>query len=244
MFIRAFFMGVKDRRNKPAEIATIEGMTLKEYQRVSAFWNEGDDEVTQIAWVVMDMYGMTYDEVDQMDPQIFLKYSDRAAKQFRNIDKRPFWSRFKFETDASKITFGQFVEIQHFIKMGQVDAMHLVGASIWKDKRPHVDKAEILLKTNIRHVLQDISRFYLSFAAFIDSYKGLFEAEENEDDEEIKPEKPHPFIDQYGWIYSAKQVADHEGITLDEAFDLPVVQAFNDLAYLKAFQSYQKHINK
>lgn len=243
MFIRAFFMGGKiAATNRPKLPHT--NMTLADYQRVSAFWNEGDDEVSQIAWVVMDMYGMTYDEVDQMEPKLFLKYSDRAAKQFRNIDKRPFWSRFKFETDASKITLGQFVEIQHFIKMGQVDAMHLVGASIWNDKRPHVEKAEILLKTNIRHVLQDISRFYLSFGEFINSYKGLFEAEENEDDEEIKPEKPHPFIDQYGWIYSAKQVADHEGITLDAAFDLPVVQAFNALAYLKAFQSFQKHLNK
>ena len=221
-------------------------MTLADYQRIAAFWNEGDDEVSQIAWIVMDMYGMTYDEVDQMDPQLFLKYSNKAAKQFRSIANRPFWSMLKFETDASKITLGQFVEIQHFIKAGQVDAMHLVGASIWDDKRPHVDKAEILLKTNIRHVLQDISKFYISFAAFVDSYKGLFEAETIEDEGEIiaKPEKPNPFIDQYGWIYSAKQVADHEGVTLDEAFDLPVVQAFNDLAYLKAFQSYQKHINK
>jgi hypothetical protein len=31
---------------------------------------------------------------------------------------------------------------------------------------------------------------------------------------------------------------------LDAAFDLPVVQAFNDLAYLKAYQSFQKHLNK
>jgi hypothetical protein len=221
-------------------------MTLADYQRIAAFWNEGDDEVSQIAWIVMDMYGMTYDEVDQMDPKLFLKYSNKAAKQFRNIANRPFWSMLKFETDASKITLGQFVEIQHFIKIGQVDAMHLVGASIWKDKRPHVEKSNILLKTNIRHVLQDVSKFYVSFAAFVDTYKGLFETDaiEDEGEEIAKPEKPHPFINQYGWIYSAKQVADHEGVTLDEAFDLPVVQAFNDLAYLKAFQSYQKHINK
>jgi len=31
---------------------------------------------------------------------------------------------------------------------------------------------------------------------------------------------------------------------LAEAFDLPIIQAFNDLSYLKAFQSYQKHLNK
>jgi hypothetical protein len=221
-------------------------MKLREYQRLSAFWNDGDDQVSQVAWIIMDVYSLTYDEVNNMEPKRFLKYSKRIGKQFSNIDKKPFYSWFKFETDASKITLGQFIECQHFMKQGQVDAMHLVGASIWKDKRDHKLKSEILLNTNIRHVLQDITRFYLSFAEFINSYKGLFEAEETEDesDELAKPEKPHPFVDQYGWFFSAKQVAEYEGITLAQAFDLPIVQALNDLSYLKAFQSYQKHINK
>lgn len=221
-------------------------MKLADYQRIAALWGEGEDHISQIGWIVMDLYGMSYDEVNEMDPKLFLKYSKSIEKQFRNIDKKPFWSKIKFETDASKITLGQFIECQYFIKQGQIDSMHLVGASIWKDKRNHKLKSEILSNTNIRHVLQDITKFFISFAALIDSYKGLFEADETEDetDELAKPEKPHPFLDQYGWIYSAKQVAEHEGITLDAAFDLPIIQAFNDLSYLKAFQSYQKHLNK
>lgn len=221
-------------------------MTLKEYQRVAALYNENDDEVSQVGWVIMDMFGMTYDEVNNMNKKQFLKLSRIVAKRFHNIDKKPFWSRFKFETDAFKITLGQFIECQHFMKAGQIDSMHLVGASVWKDKRPHKTKSEILLNTNVRHVLQDITRFFLSFAELVDSYKGLFEADESEEESEelAKPEKPHPFADQYGWIFSAKQVAEHEGITLDAAFDLPVIQAFNDLAYLKAYQSYQKYLNK
>ena len=221
-------------------------MTLKEYQRVSSLYDDSHDEVSQIAWVIMDMYGFTYDEVDSMDRKTFLKYSQKVGKAFRNIDKKPFWSRFKFQTDAFKITLGQFIECQHFMKTGQIDSMHLVGASILQDSRPHQIKSEILLNVNIRHVLQDLTKFFISFAELVDSYKGLFEKDESEDESEelAKPEKPHPFIDQYGWIFSAKQVAEHEGITLDKAFDLPVIQAFNDLAYLKAYQSYQKHINK
>jgi hypothetical protein len=222
-------------------------MKLRDYQRLAAFWNDGDDQVSQVAWIIMDVYSLTYDEVNNMEPKRFLKYSKRIGKQFSNIDKKPFYSWFKFETDASKITLGQFIEVQHFMKQGQVDAMHLVGASIWKDKRDHKLKSELLLNTNIRHVLQDITRFFLSFAEFINSYKGLFETDEPEEDEYdelAKPEKPHPFVDQYGWFFSAKQVAEYEGITLAQAFDLPIIQALNDLSYLKAFQSYQKHINK
>lgn len=221
-------------------------MTLSEYQRIASFWNEGEDHVSQIAWIIMDVYGMSYDEVNEMNPKLFLKYSNDIEKRFRNIGKKPFWVQIKFETDASKLTLGQFVECQHFMKSGHIDAMHLVGASIWKNTKAHIEKADILLKTNIRYVLQDITKFYISFTAFVDSYKGLFEKDETEDESEelTKPEKPHPFLDQYGWIYSAKQVAEHEGITLDAAFELPIVQAFNDLAYLKAYQSYQKHLNK
>jgi hypothetical protein len=221
-------------------------MTLKEYQRVANLYNENEDESTQIGWVFMDMFNMSIDQVMSLNKKQFYKYSKIVSKRFHNIDKKPFWSPFKFETDALKITLGQFIECQHFMKQGQIDALHLVGASVWKDKRKHQIKSEILLNTNVRHVLQDITKFFLSFAELVDSYKGLFETDETEDepDELAKPEKPHPFADQYGWIFSAKQVAEHEGITLDAAFDLPVVQAFNDLAYLKAYQSFQKHLNK
>jgi hypothetical protein len=181
-----------------------------------------------------------------MEPRKFLKLSKKVEKSFIGIDKKPFYSRIKLNVDAFSITLGQFIEVQHFLKLGEIDSMHLVGASIWEDKREHKLKAEILLNKNIRYVLKDISAFLLSFANLLNSYKGLFEAEEQnlEGEEDAKVEKPHPFIEQYGWIYSAKQVAEHEGITLDKAFELPVLQAFNTLAYLKSYQSYQKHISK
>lgn len=219
-------------------------MTLKEYQRIAGFWSSENDEVTQIALIVCDYYDMSYDVVNNMDPKKFLKLSSKIEKMFTGIDQKPFYSRIKLKTNAFAITLGQFIEVQHFLKMGEIDSMHLVGASIWEDRREHKLKAEILLNKNIRYVLKDVSSFLLSFAELLNSYSGLFEAEEIEDDEDAKVEKPHPFIDQYGWIYSAKQVAEHEGITLDQAFELPVLQAFNTLAYLKSYQSYQKYINK
>lgn len=41
------------------------------------------------------------------------------------------------------------------------------------------------------------------------------------------------FQRHYGWTYSAVLVAEHERITLDQAYELPVLQFINDLAYLK-----------
>jgi hypothetical protein len=221
-------------------------MTLAEYQRIAGFWDSENDEVTQIALIVCDLYNLSYDEVNNMEPRKFLKLSKKVEKSFIGIDKKPLYSRIKLNVDAFSITLGQFIEVQHFLKLGEIDSMHLVAASIWEDKREHKLKAEILLNKNIRYVLKDISAFLLSFANLLNSYKGLFEAEEQnlEGEEDAKVEKPHPFIEQYGWIYSAKQVAEHEGITLDKAFELPVLQAFNTLAYLKSYQSYQKYISK
>jgi hypothetical protein len=38
----------------------------------------------------------------------------------------------------------------------------------------------------------------------------------------------------YGWIYQATLIAEHERIKLEEVYDLPTIQALNDLAYLKS----------
>jgi len=218
-------------------------MTLQQYQRIAGFYNQSDDEITQVALIVCDMFNLSHEQVDNMQPKEFIKYSNKVTKQFKNLGKKPLLGRLKLETDAKKITLGQFIEVQHFLKMGEIDAMHLVTASIWSDSRDHQVKADLLLKKHIRYILADYTTFLQSFAELLQGYKGLFESDEVVEDDG-KMEKPHSFIEQYGWIYSAKEVAQHEGITLDKAFDLPILQAFNALAYLKSEQAYQKYINK
>jgi hypothetical protein len=218
-------------------------MTLKQYQRIAGFYNQSDDEITQVALIVCDMFKLSHEQVDNMQPKQFIKYSNKVTKQFKKLGKKPLLGRLKLETNAKKITLGQFIEVQHFLKQGEIDAMHLVTASIWGDSRQHQVKADLLLKKHIRLILADYTTFLQSFAELLQGYKGLFESDEVVEDEG-KMEKPHPFIEQYGWIYSAKEVAQHEGITLDKAFDLPILQAFNALAYLKSEQAYQKYINK
>jgi hypothetical protein len=43
----------------------------------------------------------------------------------------------------------------------------------------------------------------------------------------------------YGWIYQATLIAEHEKIKLDEVYELPTIQALNDLAYLKSKNAYE-----
>ena len=52
------------------------------------------------------------------------------------------------------------------------------------------------------------------------------------------------FMQHYGWIYQAKLVADFEGITLNQAFDLPTINFLNDLAYLKAKMEHDNELIK
>ena len=119
-------------------------MTLAQYQRIAAFWDTKNDEVTQIALVVCDLYDLSYDQVNNMNPKKFIKLSKKIERLFLKVNKRPLFFKLDFTTDATKINLGQFIEVQHFLKMGEVDSMHLVGASIWNNKKEHKEKAEIL----------------------------------------------------------------------------------------------------
>lgn len=223
-------------------------MKLSDWQRIASFYDEENDEVEQAALLICDIYGFSPEQVDQLSPAVFQLYSYRVKRLFDRMMRRPWWCRLRFQTDATQITFGQFVEIKYFLQQGAIDAMHLVAASIQiGGYADHKIRAERLRQTNARNVLPDVNQFMVSFNALIDSYSGLFEKEEEEEDIDEAPrrkEAEHPFITQYGWIFSAKKVAEHEGMKLEEVFGIPVIQALNDLAYLKGEASYMKKINK
>lgn len=223
-------------------------MKLSNWQRIASFYDEDNDEVEQAALLICDIYGFSPEQVDQLSPAVFQLYSYRVKRLFDRMMRRPWWSRLRFQTDATQITFGQFIEVKYFLQQGAIDAMHLVAASIQiGGHADHKTRAERLRQTNARKVLPDVNRFMVSFNDLIDSYSGLFEKEEEEEDMDEAPrrkEAEHPFITQYGWIFSAKKVAEHEGMKLEEVFGIPVIQALNDLAYLKGEASYMKKINK
>jgi hypothetical protein len=63
-----------------------------------------------------------------------------------------------------------------------------------------------------------------------------------EDDESGSEKPPRGFMQQFGWIYSAKQVAEFEGIPVSEAWDLPTIRAINTLNYLKAKADHERQL--
>jgi hypothetical protein len=74
------------------------------------------------------------------------------------------------------------------------------------------------------------------------SFPGLFEIGDNEDvDDRVSSRDDTPgFMRQYGWIYQAKLVADHEKISLEQSFELSTINFLNDLSYIKGKAEYDK----
>jgi hypothetical protein len=198
-----------------------------------------------MAMIICDLYGFSHKEVD-LNPKLFLKYSKKINKIFSKVEKPNIWRTQTYQTDATKITFGQFIEVQYFLNHGLLDNLYFIAASIQKNGCKDFHKrADKLLQSNIRSVLPYVKKFLESFEQLISSYSGLFDNEEELEQEELRPAKDvHPFLTQYGWLYSARQVAKDQGKRLDEAFDIPILEALNTLAYLKSEQSYIKHMSK
>ena len=131
-------------------------MKLWQYQKLAKYWDSDNDEVTQVALIVCELYGFTSNQVDNMPPKTFLKYAKRVNKMFNGIDKKPLLSFMYLETNAFQITLGQFIEVQHFIKMGEVENMHLISSSLLRDNRQHHIKAEILKNKNVKYILHTL----------------------------------------------------------------------------------------
>lgn len=76
-----------------------------------------------------------------------------------------------------------------------------------------------------------------SLQVFNRKYEGLFSKHYDTDGEDIEGQSgdaDNSFNGRFGWIYSTTIIAEHERITLDEAWELPVIQSLNALVYLKA----------
>jgi hypothetical protein len=221
-------------------------MTVEKYQRIYEISQTTHDDIERVAWMICYLFEKSPDEVNNLSSIKFLKLSDKLSKQLQV--KQPWYSYPKLQTDALKITFGQFIECNYWLKASPIEVAHLVSASLvlpnWIVKGDHQAKAQAILNLPIGFIFDQLNTFVESLNALIKSYSGLFEIDNEPKDEELINEPPHPFLDQYGWFFSAKQVADHEGITLEAAYELPVMQVLNDLSYLKAKAQYDKYLAK
>lgn len=222
-------------------------ITVEMYQYINEI-NESDmDQIDKLLYTMSFLTGRTEEQFDKINKFQFAKLqrqlSNRIAQLHVQSKEVARIKNIRFNYDVRKITLGQFIEVQHFYKGNYINNLHLIAASFSTCKDYlHVERADMILKLPMLSVLYNVTKFLEVIKKLSDEYRGLFGIEDIEQ-EQFKP-LTNGFNEQYGWIYSAQKIAEFERIKLDEAYDLPIIQAFNDLAFLKAHQEYESEINK
>ena len=210
-------------------------MRVSDFQQLYDITESVDiDPIDKAAYTVCHVFRLSEAKVDKMKPKKFIKKHTKAQRIIDMCTVPPVFGRhYKVNTDATQITFGQFVEVITWMDGGVVEQMHMIHASMVGGAK-HKQRAAKTLGMNVRAVLPYVLKFVESFNKLIESYSGLFEV-----GGEVKDEKPHPFILRYGWIYQATIICDHFRYNdLNKVWELNVIEALNTLSYLKSKNSF------
>lgn len=218
-------------------------MTVAQLQEVARINKTTPDNIEQLGYIICELYGLTPEQVNAMDGKVVLKFIDVITKKLEAKPTR--WTRLvPMQTDATKITFGQLAECQTWLKESDsIQAMAMVAASILLKRTDHAKDAARIGLTPFVKIRSQVDAFIKSMNDLLNQYKKLFEIEESEVEEKAD-ENEHPFLKQYSWHLSAAELAKHEGIVFEKAFDLPVLQALNSMAYLKSKAAFEKWKSK
>lgn len=221
-------------------------ITLGKYQQIDMINSKEQPDIDKVLFSTCVLFDLTEYEMDNTDPKRAIK----MMAKMQSIFETPFSPKaqtkigvYVINYDVSKMTFGQYIELAFFLadKAKVTQYAHYIMATIsrqWPRKhtaKDHRKKANYFLNQPVESVIGGVNRITGSFNQFNTEYKGLFGVDKNVSGDVQEEE----FNKRHGWIYSATQVAQHEGIKLDAAFALPVRQALNDLAFIKAKGKYE-----
>ena len=217
-------------------------MTVEQLQKIHLIDVTTPDQWEAICWRVCYMFNMHYEEVNKMNRWRYLWLLRKVEKALHRKPTK--WFSADIETDATKITLGQYIDCQHWLrdKTPALEVCDMLAATLLRKRAKHNIDVEKVRKMRHERVVPKVMQFVESFNALVLRYAGLFDIELDEDGNVVEGEKVEvaPFLKRYGWIFSATQIAQLKGITLDKAFEVNVVEAFNYLGYLKAKQKYDE----
>lgn len=228
-------------------------ISVEMYQYINELNETEMEEEDKIILTISMLTGKSEQQINKLRQSLFGEWRfnyllyllrDRLAVLTKKKEPVKRVKGFKFIPNIEQLTFGKYIEIQHFFKQGHVKSLHLVAASMCENEDiEHKVRAAQILQLPFLPIFWNVVDMLEQLNKFNREYKGLLGIDEEVDDDDMKPEQSK-FNEKYGWIYSAKKVADFEGIPLAQAFDLPIRQAFNDLSYLKELANYEYELNK
>jgi hypothetical protein len=219
-------------------------LTLKQYQEVQKICKENSDVTIANGLTISYLFGLSIEQVNQISAKQYFRYLGKIS-----VSKPLFNFTDRFETDIKNITFGQWLEVTEWLKHDIDTVIDKVAASILYDRTSHPLDCQRVQKFNAGIVIEAVSKFIESYAKLLNEYEWLFKSDEDFEGETEaerlrRLRKTHPFLKQWGWIFSAKEVAQHNGIKLDEAYNLPIIKALNDMCYLKSLSKYNEWQSK
>jgi len=221
-------------------------ITLQQFQQISIInADEELDEADKLLFIISILYDKTDYQLGRISTTKLKRLINSVNNIFTseiNIKQKNRFGIYKLNYDIASIRFGQYVELSYFIQQDSTQKAHNILASIAaplffkNDSKNHSKISNYFLKQPITNVLGSIKTLLDALQSFNENYKGLFDSGIVDDN----VDSIHPFNKYYGWIYSATLIKEHEGITLEQAFNLPVRQALNALAYLKSKGLYEE----
>jgi hypothetical protein len=225
-------------------------ITLAMFQQVEEVNARDIPDIDKVLFSTCIVFDKTEHELDNSDPKEVVKLMSKMQSIFETpFNAKPYnkIGRYFINYDIPKMTFGQYIELAFFLPRNEnekdklIKNAHYIMSTISnRDHRKHKaddhrKKANYFLNQPIEKIMGSLNRITESFGEFNKEYKSLFGV-----DKEVSGDvQDDAFNRRYGWIYSASQVKEYEGITNEQAFALPIRQALNDLAYLKAKGKYE-----
>jgi hypothetical protein len=224
---------------------TWSNVSLYKYQQIEEINSRDLPDMDRVLFSVCEVFNRTENQLNNTDPGKVLLMTTRMQRIFET----PFSAksltkigRYVINYDVSKMTFGQYIELAFFLsdKTKVIARAHFIMATISNQRMrkhmasDHRKKANYFLRQPIEKIIGCVNLITENFNQFNSEYKNFFGVDKDVYGEVEEQE----FNKRYGWIYSATQVKEHEGITLDDAFAIPIRQAFNDLMFLKAKAKY------
>lgn len=228
---------------------TWEDITISQYLQINPIIENNWTDLEKFKEIVYILTGK-YEPVETWSEEQIKKYKFlfdlNLQRDITNIFKAG-GNWYRINTDTERIAAARYIEAKTFYTNGYMQNIHRVIASFcvpirwhyykFKDKpfdaTKHEAYASDMMKLSFPFAYS-LGNYFLNEINSIDKkYPVLFGAQKEEEEQTDMLGIDQVFSKYYGWIYSTTQVAEHERITLDAAFELPVLQYLNDLAYLK-----------
>jgi hypothetical protein len=219
-------------------------ISLFKFQQIDLISKREISDLDKTLFTVCIAFDITEFQLDNLPLKKAARFINKVERIFKsklNAKALKKIGKFLINYDPSKLTFGQYIDLAFFLQQPTQNCHYSLASIVSKEAETHKQRAEYFQTLPITKVWGSYSQFLNQFESFNKEYKSLFGI-----DEEVSGEgaKVNQFNKRYGWIYAAEKVAEYERISVEQTLDLPIRQALNDLAYLKAKGKYESELLK